>query len=577
MDIKQFLPVLEWGPEYSRRTFRQDVFAGLTVGVMLVPQGMAYALLAGMPPIYGLYGGLLPLVLYALFGTSRQLSIGPVAISALLVLAGVSQLAEPGSPEYVRLVLIAGLLIGMMQVALSFLRMGFLVNFLSHPVIAGFTSAAAVIIAISQLKDVLGFSIPRLERPFDTLLYALENLEKTSFLSLGICLGSIGIMFGLKRINRSLPSALIVVILGVLLTWAFNLADSGLKIVGQVPEGLPDFAIQAIDWETVRILIPTVLTVTTIGIIESIGIAKALEAKHRNYVVRPNQELLALGLSKIGGFFFQALPTSGSFTRSAVNHESGAKTGIASLVAAALVAFTLLFLTPMFYYLPKAVLAAIVLMAVRSLFDLHEAIHLWKTHKRDLLMMLATFLFTLIASTELGVLMGVVLSVLAVLYQSSKPHVAVLGNLPGTSHYRNIKRFEQADAPDDLLIIRFDSQLFFANASFFKETIRSLTWGKAEILHHVILDFSSVTDIDSTGLQAVDETVESLRSQEIEVLFSGVLGPVRDILAKSGLTEKIGKNNFYMRIHDAMQSVQKHKNGDHDDSHWTSNAIQANP
>ena len=575
MDTKQFLPVLEWGPQYSRKTLRQDIIAGVTVSVMLVPQGMAYASLAGMPPIYGLYGGLLPLIIYAIFGTSRQLSIGPVAISALLMLAGVSQITDPGTDLYIQLVLITGLMIGLVQLVMSLLRMGFLVNFLSHPVIAGFTSAAAVIIAISQLKDVLGFSIPAMEQPFQTLFFAVSNLPQTQWLAAVMGFGSIVLMFVLQQINRNLPAALIVVALGITATWLFNLPDYGLLIVGEVPNGLPAFAIQEFDWNIIRELLPTVLIVTIIGFIESIGIAKALESKHRSYVVRPNQELMALGLSKIGGFFFQALPTSGSFTRSAINNEAGARTGVASIVAALLVAFTLVLLTPLFYYLPKAVLAAIVLMAVRSLFDWQEAVHLWKTHKQDFLMMLTTFVFTLTLGIEFGVFLGMAMSVLAILYRSSTPHIAVLGNLPGTSHYRNVNRFKEADNPEDLLIIRFDSQLYFGNASYFKESIRSLSWEKSDALRDVILDFSSVTDIDSTGLLAVEEVVESLRNQNIRVLFSGMLGPVRDLFAKTGLTEKFDKNNFFMRIHDAKQSVDKVKNGG-SGSPWNSHAIQSN-
>ncbi len=575
MRIKQLIPALDWGATYDAATFKSDLAAGITVGVMLVPQGMAYALLAGMPPIYGLYGGLIPLALYAILGTSRQLSIGPVAISALLILAGVSQLAEPGTERYIQLVILAGLLIGIAQLGLSILQMGFLVNFLSHPVVAGFTSAAAVIIAVSQLKDLLGFDIPRFAHTYETVVYAFEHLQQTNWISVAICLGAITLMTVLRKIDRNIPGALIAVAIGILMTWFFNLQDQGLRIVRDVPQGLPSCSLPAITWDNIRILIPTVLTVTIIGIIESIGIAKVLETKHRNYVVRPNQELLALGLSKIGGAFFQALPTSGSFTRSAINHESGAKTGMASIITVTLIAFTLLFLTPLFYYLPKAVLAAIILLAVRSLFDLPEAIHLWKNHKQDFLMMMATFIFTLFASTEEGVLLGVVLSVLAMLYRSSKPHIAVLGNLPGTNHYRNINRFAEADNPDDLLIIRFDSQLYFGNAAYYKEKIRDLAVEKLATLKVVVLDFSSIHELDSTGQQALEETHLLLSERGLKVLYSGVIGPVRDILSKSGLTDKIGKNNFFMYVHDAIRYINNQRDG-MGDLGWTSHAIQSN-
>ena len=357
--------------------------AGLTVGIMLVPQGMAYAYLAGMPPIYGLYAGLVPLFLYALLGTSRQLSVGPVAISALLVLSGVSVLAEPGTAQYIELVVAAGLFIGILQVILGFMRLGFLVNFLSHPVIAGFTSAAAVIIAVNQLEDALGFEIPSLESTFETFIYTIQHLDQTNWISLAICVGAMVLISTLKRINKSIPGALIAVIIGIVLTYGFGLDQMGVDIIRSVPEGLPSFRMPQLSWEILETLLPTIFTVAMIGIVESISIARVLETKHQDHTIQPNQEFFALGLAKIGGAFFQALPTSGSFSRSAVNSNNGAKTGVASLITCALIVLTLSFLTPLFYYLPKAILAAIILLAVRGLFDYKEAIHLWHTHKQD--------------------------------------------------------------------------------------------------------------------------------------------------------------------------------------------------
>ena len=386
---------------------------------MLVPQGMAYALLTGVPPIYGLYSSLIPLFLYALFGSSRQMSIGPVAISALLVLGGISELATPETPAYISLVITVGLLVGIAQLLLGFLRLGFLVNFLSHPVIIGFTAAAAIIIAISQLKDVLGFPIPRGLSTTGALQYAFQHIGETNWIAVALCLGAIILMFIFRMINKNIPGALIVVVLGTLLSWLLDLNQYGLNIVASVPEGLPTFQLPDMGWETIQLLGETTLVVTIICIVESLAIAKVLEAKHQNYTVRPNQELFALGISKIGGAFFQAIPTSGSFTRSAINNEAGAKTTVASIITALLIGLTLLFLTPLFYYLPRAILAAIILLAVKSLFDLKEGIHLWHTHKEDFLMMLITFLVTLAVSIPIGILVGVLLSVSAILYHST--------------------------------------------------------------------------------------------------------------------------------------------------------------
>ncbi|NRB48456.1 MAG: solute carrier family 26 protein [Saprospiraceae bacterium] len=574
MQWSRWFPILESLDQYTRVDFGKDLSAGLTVGVMLIPQGMAYAMLTGMPPIYGLYGGFIPLFLYAIFGSSRQMSIGPVAISALLVLAGISQLEEPGSVAFIELVILTGLLVGLAQLLLSFLRMGFLVNFLSHPVLVGFTSAAAVIIGISQLKDLLGIAIPRFAHSYQTLFYAVEHLGQTQLLSVIFCLGALFAILGFKSIHRSIPGPLIVTIIGTLLAWGFQLESQGLALVREVPEGLPAFEIPVLAWDKIVAVMPTVFTVTVICVVESIGIAKVLEAKHQNYVVRPDQELLALGVSKLIGAFFQSLVTSGSFSRSAVNDEAGAKTGVASIVAATLVGLTLLFLTDLVYFLPKAVLAAIILLAIKSLFDLKEAIHLWHTHRRDFWMMSVTFLVTLVFGIGEGVVAGVTLSLMTVLYRSSRPHLAVLGKLPGTNFYRNIKRFQEAQQSDEILILRFDDQLYFGNASYFKENIKRLVSEKGPNLKLLIMDASSMHDIDSTGIHALEEMYKYLAERKIRLNLCGVIGPVRDMLYRVNLIEDFGKENFFMYVHNAEDAF--YHGEQQGDLPWNPSAIQTN-
>ncbi|MFK7983211.1 MAG: SulP family inorganic anion transporter [Saprospiraceae bacterium] len=574
MDLKKYIPILEWLPSYTKSYFKSDLAAGLTVWVMLVPQGMAYALLAGMPPIYGLYGGLIPLFIYAILGTSRQMSIGPVAISALLVLAGLSQLAEPASAEYISLAILTGLLVGIVQLIAGVVRLGFVANFLSHPVIAGFTSAAAIIIAVSQLKYLLGIEIPRLPSLGETIGYAFQHIGETHLPTVVFCLGGIAIMLLLKKINKALPGALIVAVLGTLLVKFLGLDQKGIDIVKNVPEGLPAF--QLPDWtmENIKAVFPTVLTVTVICIVECFSIAKVWEAKHKNYKIDANQELLALGVSKIASSFFQAIPTSGSFTRSAVNSESGAKSGMASIITVVLIGLTLLFLTPLFYFLPKAILAAIVLLSVKSLFDLKEAKHLWHTHRGDFFMMLLTFIITLVLGIEEGVLAGVVLSIVLVMYRSSQPHIAVLGQLPSTKYFRNITRFPEATQIPACAIVRFDSQLFFANALYFKEFIENLVETQSQPLDALILDASSIHDIDSSGLNALSETNTFLKSKEIKLYISDIIGPVRDRLYKAGLMDEIGKENQFMYLEDAVACYQKRNNNETD--FWTVSAIQTN-
>ncbi len=571
--IKSLLPISDWLPNYKKAAFRADLLAGITVAVMLVPQGMAYALLAGMPPIYGLYAGLIPLFLYAILGTSRQLSIGPVAISALLIWAGISPLAEAGSPEYISLVILTGLLVGVFQVILSLFRMGFLVNFLSHPVIIGFTSAAAIIIIINQLKDALGFHIPRFAHTYETLLYTLQHLPETHLLSLLMCLGSIAIIALLKKVHKKIPGALLVVIIGSLITWLFNLDEKGLNIIKDVPAGLPSFVVPDLSIANIQALLSVVFTVSVIGIVESISIAKVLENKHKDYTVRPDQELFALGLSKIGGAFFQALPTSGSFSRSAVNNEAGAKTGMASIITALIVALTLVLLTPLFYYLPKAVLAAIILMAVKNLFEIKEIIELWKIHRQDFIMMSITFVGTLILGISEGVILGVVISILVAMYRSSRPHIPVLGRLPGTTAYRNIERFKDIIQLDSILIIRFDNQLYFANILYFKEKVKELINKRENKPKVLLLDASSIHDMDSSGLHTLEEIHDFLEQHKIIFGLSGAIGPIRDLLSKSGLMDLIGKENQFVNIHSAVQYYHAENE---DQQQWVEGAIQNN-
>ena len=574
MNWRDKLPIIESLSDYYKTYLRRDLIAGLTVGVMLVPQAMAYALLAGMPPIYGLYAGIFPLILYAILGTSRQLSIGPVAVSAILVLGGISQLAEPMSPEYISLVLLTGLLIGILQVILSLFRLGFLVNFLSHPVIAGFTSGAAVVIAVSQLKYLLGIEIPRFKELHETVIYAIQHIQEINPIALTFGLGGIILMLLIKRINKRFPAALTVVILGIILVSVLGLVNQGVSVVGEIPKGLPEFYLPELTVENILAVLPTVITVTLIGIVESVGIAKALETKHDYYRIRPDQELLALGVSKIGGAFFQALPTSGSFTRSAINNQSGARTGVSSLVTAVLMTLTLLFLTPLFYYLPEAILAAVVILAVRSLFEFEEAKHLWKVHRTDFWMMLTTFLVTIGIGIKEGVFAGVVLSVLAMTYESVKPHIAILGRLPNTTIFRNIKRFPEAMQHDEILIVRFDAQLYFTNADYFRDTLIRLVKAEGPELRLFVLDASSILEMDSTGLQALREFLRFLQERQVEFYISGVIGPVRDIMFKANLSNDIGEENQFMNPNDAVEAYLTR----HDDSVniWKSGAIQTN-
>jgi len=559
MQFSKIIPILDWLPRYTKSDFRGDFQAGLTVGVMLVPQGMAYGLLAGLPPIYGLYSGIVPLLLYAFFGSSRQLSVGPVALVSLLVLAGVGRFAETGSEAFVGMAIATALIAGLIQVALSIFRLGFLINFLSHPVISGFTSAAAFIIGLSQLKFLLGINIARANRVQDIFVDAAANIHHTNFITLAIGLSGIGLILLIRRIRKTLPSGLIVVILGTTIVWLAGLDQYGVDIVKEIPRGLPSFKIPQLSWAEIGQLFPLALTICIISFIESLAIAKTLEARHKSYRVDANQELLALGMSKIGGSFFQAFPTTGSFTRSAVNDEAGARTGMSSILATVLVIITLLFFTPLFYYLPKALLASIIVAAVIGLVDYKEAIHLWKTDRRDFLTLLITFLITLTLGIQTGVATGIILSIALLIYRSSKPHVAVLGRLPDTRYFRNVTRFEHAIQYPDKLILRFDAQLYFGNAEFFRETVEKLSIEKGEDLRYVILDCASVSDMDSTGAHTLRDVVLFLKGRGVVFAMASVIGPVRDTLGNTGLLDLIGRDNIHLNVYEAISYYKKQK------------------
>ncbi|WP_343912986.1 SulP family inorganic anion transporter [Aquimarina litoralis] len=550
--IHKILPILEAVNGYKKGTFGADVVAGVTVGVILIPQAIAYALLMGTPPIFGLYACLIPLIVYALFGTSRQLSIGPVAVTAILVMSGVSQIATPFTDEFTNLVIFSGLLIGLLQIILSLLRMGFLVNLISQPVISGFISAAAIIIIISQLGESLGIKIPNFDYVHQSLWYAVQHISSVNFITLGMCLGSIFVMLVLKKWKRSFPGALFVLVVTTVITIIFDLQNLGLSVIEDVPKGLPSFSIPDMNYDSMIALIPSVLTVTFIGYVGSIGIAKSLEMKNRDHTVSPNQELLALGIAKVIGAFFQAIPSSGSYSRSAINDEAGGKTTVSSIITAFMVVISLLFLTSFFYYIPKAVLASIILVSVFGLINISEAKYLLKLRRREFIVMFITFLGTLVFGVEKGIFIGVILSYIFLQYYSSRPHIAELVNIPNTNYYRNIKRFPDAKRSSKYLIIRFDDQLYFANTSYFKDAIIQQIKKRDESPEFLILDSTNIHDIDSTGLHILEDVHRYLQDQGIQLLISGTIGPVRDFLKRSGFTDNLGGQHNFLNIEDAV-------------------------
>ncbi len=550
-DFFRSVPLATQMSGYRKRDLLGDLQAGLTVAVILVPQGMAYALLAGLSPIYGLYAGIVPAIVYGLFGSARQMSVGPVALLSLIILQGVGRLAEPGSESFLTLALATGLLAGAIQLLLGFLRLGFLINFLSHPVISGFTSAAAVLIISSQLGALSGLELPHAKYIWQDVAHFLERLPQLHWLPASISLGSLLLIFGLRRWNPRAPGALLAVVLGITATWAFGLGDRGLAVVGAVPSGLPGFRWPALQAGQYLDLFPLALTICLISFIETMAIARAMETKEGRTRVSPDQELLGLGLAKMGGALFQAFPTTGSFSRSFVNYEAGARSGLASIFSALLIVLILLFFTPIIQYLPKAVLGAIIVVSVIGLLDPGYARRLWRNDRWDFLSLVATFIATLLLGILNGVLFGAVLSLALIIYQNSRPNYAVLGRLPGSSVYRSVERFADAMEVEGVLIVRFDAHLFFGNASYFRSAIESLV-AQRQPVRLFVLDASGIHDIDSTGVDALLEVIRLLRSRGIRFFVSGAIGPVRDVLYRNELMDEIGPTNQFLKIQDAI-------------------------
>ena len=568
--VIKLITILDQIRSSDASSIRGDLLAGLTVAIMVIPQGMAYAMLAGLPPVYGLYAALVPVMIYPLFGTSRQLSVGPVALVSIIVLEGLSALAAPGSPEFIQLALLTSLIAGLIQVILSLARMGFLVNFLSEPVISGFTAAAALIIGVSQLQHLFGVQVER----SNSLVGMVGNLasEIGGFNIYTFIVGIVGIaiIMGLKRVRRALPGGLIAVIISALAVTAFGLEDNGVAVVGEVRRGLPPFEWIPLDINTILRVLPLAGIICIISFIESLAIAKRISARHQNYPIDANQELFALGIAKVIGSFFGAYPNTGSFTRSAINDEAGASTGLSSIFAGVIIILTLIFLTPLFYFLPKAVLASIVVVAVVGLIDIREIRYIYKVDRRDFYVLMTTLVLTLILGVQIGVFAGVALSALMILYKTSRPHYAILGRLEGTDTFRNIKRYPDARIGDDYLILRYDVDIYFGNAEHFYDTVMKEAHNHKHC-KYLILNMAAIGTIDSTGLHKMKLLIDALASENITLLLAGTRGNVRDSFATSGIHEKIGAKNTYLTILDAIE-------GRHSTDHDLSNryASQSN-
>ncbi|MFC2147568.1 SulP family inorganic anion transporter [Bacteroidota bacterium] len=551
--MRKFFPILQTLRSYKRKELPKDILAGFNVAIVLIPQGMAYAMIAGLPPVYGLYASLMPVLVYVLFGTSRALAIGPVAMDSLLVAAGLGTLAIVGLENYIALAILLAFMVGVIQFVLGIFRMGYLVTFLAKPVISGFTSAAAVIIIFSQLKHLLGVEMAGSNQFHRIFLNALQKIPETNFYDLAIGLTGILLLIGLKKWNRHIPAILIIVVLGILAVYFLNMESLGIKIVGAIPKGLPGFVLPAIEMDNIMQLWSIAVTLALIGYLEAISIGKGIEEKNDEDRIDANQELVALGSANMLGSFLQSYPVSASFSRSAINDESGSKSTLSGLFTVLLVLVTLMFLTPLFYYLPNAILASIIMVSVYGLIDLEYAKRLWIYRKDEFIVLILTFLITLFIGITQGILTGVLLSLLLMVYRTSKPHFAVLSKIKDSDYYKNISRFgDEVILRDDLLIVRFDSQLYFGNSDYFKNQLFKYMSKKGDNLKGVILNAEAINYIDSTATRMLTKVIKKIRNDGIEFYIAGAIGPTRDIIFRSGISDVLPKEFLFVKIKEAV-------------------------
>lgn len=557
-------------PNYGKTGWLSDLLPGFTLGVILVPQAMAYGMLAGVDPVYGLYAALVPLIIYTLFASTPHVSVGPTALASLLCLNGLSAFADPLTPEYLGLTILLAALTGGLQLLFGLLRLGGVTSLLSRPVLSGFVSAAALLIITSQLDALLGIPTERTTYLHENLTELLAHLRQLNPFSSLLGVGSLLTLLAAHRwLPAKFPTMLVLIVLTTALIWRSG-QQWGVATIGEVPAGLPQISVPQVSWQLVTDLLPVALVLALISFIETVSIGKAFSPQYPYYRVQPDRELLALGLSKIVGSFFQAIPSSASFSRSAVIESSGGRGPLSNIFAAALLVLVLLFLTPFFYHLPIPVLAAIIIFSVRKLFDFAEMKRLSKLAPREFITLMITFLFTLFAGLQWGIAGGVVLSLAFVFWRAARPHLAELGRVPGTNAFRNLNRFAQAEVDPTVLIIRFDAELNFGNAVFFRDRLQALADARGPGLRAIIIDAHTINDVDTSGIFALTQLYEALHQQEVDLYLCGVIGPVRDMLFRSGLMQKIGADHNYLSIQEAIQHLEGERSADD----WGRPAVQ---
>lgn len=564
--IARYFPILTWGKTYSRQALSSDLIAAVIVTIMLIPQSLAYALLAGLPPETGIYASIAPIILYAIFGTSRALAVGPVAVVSLMTAAAIGNIAEQGSMGYAVAALTLAGLSGAILLVMGLFRLGFLANFLSHPVIAGFITASGIIIAASQVKHILGIGASGDTLP-ELIMSIVQHLPETNWITMLIGVSATAFLFWVRKglkpalvglgaskrmadvLTKAGPVAAVVAT--TLLVWGLGLDSHGVKIVGVVPQGLPPLTLPSFSPELIKLLLLPALLISVIGFVESISIAQTLAAKKRQRI-DPDQELIGLGAANIGAALTGGYPVTGGFARSVVNFDAGAETPAAGAFTAIGLSIAALALTPLIYFLPNATLSATIIVAVLSLVDFSILKRSWTYSKADFIAVAATILLTLGLGVETGVTAGVVLSIALYLYKTSRPHIAEVGLVPGTQHFRNINRHDVQTDPS-LLSIRVDESLYFANARFLEDYLYDRVAVEPAI-RNVVLMCSAINEIDLSALESLEAINHRLTEMEVKLHLSEVKGPVMDRLKQSHFLDALSGQIFQSQ-YDAMTSL----------------------
>lgn len=564
--LSRWLPCARWLRRYNRSLASQDALAAVIVTLMLIPQSLAYAMLAGLPPITGLYASMLPLLLYTLFGTSNTLAVGPVAVVSLMTAAALQPLFPAGSADYVAAAMLLALMSGAILLGMAALKLGFIANFLSHPVISGFISASGILIALGQLRHLLGLSVSG-DNALNMLVNLWQALPETHLPTLLIGAGSLALLYlarfhfksALQRLGCAEAMAghlartgpVLTLLLAILVVSLLGLADAGVSVVGTIPAGLPGLALPALDAGLAVQLLPAALLISLVGFVESVSVGQTLAARRRERV-EPNQELVGLGAANVAAAVSGGFPVTGGFARSVVNHDAGARTPMAGAFSAVGIALTVLFFTPLLDNLPHAVLAATIIMAVLSLVDLGALRRTWAYSRPDALAMAVTMLGVLLAGVEIGILLGVGLSLLLFLKRTSEPHIAVVGQLPGTEHFRNVQRHQVIQSPS-VLSIRVDESLYFPNARYLEDQVARQV-SEHPGVRHLVLMCSAVNLIDASALASLQTIGERLREAGIQLHLSEVKGPVMDQLRRSQFLDSFG-GQVFLSQYEALRTL----------------------